>query len=286
VPMKGGEIKNIMAKFLKTKIIFLIIIFALAAASATPVYAAPTFVRVAAKLSPNDPSSVVNGITYNPMQGQGKIDITGVQAGNFLVVITSLSAAQPTTVTSSTGETWINDIHSTVSQNPGDSLDIFHASDVTGGSKTIYITSPQTRALRAVVLEYSGVAPNSPAHRTSKQSEIHPSGGAPITGSAGSVTTTIPNSLIVVGCRTDSDFMGWSPGSGYTMRTNPNTGSEPDQKVGVEDMVAAAAGTYSGTFTFNSDLFACGMVAYAPSEGGGGATPPAAPAAPSGLTVQ
>ena len=271
-----------MAKFLKTKTIFLMIIFVLAAASATPAYAAPAFVRVAAKISPNDPSTVVNGVTYTPMQGQGVVTISGVQAGNLLVVITSLSNTQITTVTSNTGETWVNDVHSTVSVN--DSLDIFHASNVSAGNKTIIITSPQTRALRAVVLEYSGVAPNSPAYQTSKGSHIYPSGGPTVTGSAGSVTTTIPNSLIVVGCRTDSDFMGWSPGPGYTMRTNPNTGSEPDQKVGVEDKVVAATGTYEGTFTFNSDLFACGMVAYAPSEGGGGAT--SRPAAPSGLTAQ
>ena len=270
-----------MAKLLKTKIIFLMIIFVLAAASATPAYAAPAFVRVAGKISPNDPSVVVDGKTYTPMNGQGVVTISGVQAGNFLVVIASLSNTQITTVTSNTEEVWINDVHSTVSVN--DSLDIFHASNVSAGSKTITITSPQTRALRAVVLEYSGLGPNSPAHRISTLSEIHPSGGPTITGSAGSVTTTIPNSLIVVGCRTDSDFLGWSPGPGYTMRTNPNTGSEPDQKVGVEDKVVAATGTYAGTFTFNSDLFACGMVAYAPSEGGGGAT---RPAAPTGLTVQ
>ena len=257
------------------------IILVLAAASATPVYAAPAFVRVAGKISPNDPSVVVDGKTYTPMNGQGVVTISGVQAGNLLVVITSLSNTQITTVTSNTGEVWINDVHSTVSVN--DSLDIFHASNVSAGNKTIYITSPQTRALRAVVLEYSGVAPTSPAYQTSKDSHVYPSGGPTVTGSAGSVTTTIPNSLIVVGCRTDSDFLGWSPGPGYTMRTNPNTGSEPDQKVGVEDKVVAATGTYEGTFTFNSDLFACGMVAYAPSEGGGGAT---RPAAPTGLTVQ
>ncbi len=271
-----------MAKFLTTKILFLIIIFVLAAASATPVYAAPAFVRVAGKISPNDPSVVLDGKTYTPMQGQGVVTISGVQAGNFLVVITSLSASEITTVTSP-GETWIRDVHSTTRLSPGDSLDIFHASNVSAGSKTITITSPQTRSLRALVLEYSGVATNSPAHATSIDTAVNPSGGPPITGSAGSVTTTIPNCLIVVGCRTDSDFLGWSPGPGYAMRDNPNSGSEPDQKVGVEDKIVAATGTYSGTFTFNSDIFACGMVAYAPSGGGGGAT---RPSPPTGLTVR
>jgi len=246
-----------------------LIVLALMLASATSVYAAPTFVRIAGKLSPND--SPQGGL--DPMHGQGMINISGVTAGNFLVVITSLSASEITTVTSP-GETWIRDVHSTTRLSPGDSLDIFHASNVSAGSKTITITSPQSRALRALVLEYSGVATNSPAHKTSIDSAVNPSGGPPITGSAGSVTTTIPNCLIVVGCRTDSDFLGWSPGSGYTMRNNPNSGREPDQKVGVEDKIVAATGTYSGTFTFNSDIFACGMVAYAPDEGGPPPSPP------------
>lgn len=254
------------------------IVLASMLASATSAFAAPTFVRVAAKLSPNDPPQ--GGL--DPLQGQGMLTISGVTAGNFLVVITSLSVgdvALPTTVTSP-GETWIRDVHSyTQGGITGDSLDIFHLANVSAGSKTLTITSPQTaRSLRAVVLEYSGVATNSPVHRTSIQYGLNPSGGAPVTGSAGSVTTTIANCLIIVGCRTDSDFEGWSPGPGYTMRTlYPDSNTEPDQKLGVEDRIAVAPGTYSGTFTFNSDIFACGMVAYAPAGGGSGATPPLPP---------
>jgi hypothetical protein len=127
------------------------------------------------------------------------------------------------------------------------------------------------------------VATNSPAHQTSIGFALNPSGGPPLTGSAGSVTTTIPNCLIIVGCRTDSDFLGWSPGPGYTMRDDPNSGEEPDQKVGVEERIAAAPGTYSGTFTFNSDICACGMVAYAPHEGGPVGSPPLPP---TGLRVR
>jgi len=112
-----------MAKFLKTKIIFLIIIFVLAAASAAPVYAAPAFVRVAGVITPNDPSVVVDGKTYNPLNGQGVVTISGVQAGNFLVVITSLSASEITTVTSP-GEAWIRDVHSTARWSPGDKIDL------------------------------------------------------------------------------------------------------------------------------------------------------------------
>ena len=255
------------------------IVLASMLASATSVFAAPTFIRVAAKLSGNDPPQ--GGL--DPLQGQGMLTVSGGRAGSFLVVITSLSVANSTTVTSP-GETWIKDVHSqTLPPITGDSLEIFHAANVSAGSKTLTITSPQTaRSLRAIVLEYSGVAANSPAHKSSSGTAPNPSGGPPVTGSAGSVTTTIPNCLIIVGCRTDSDFLGWSPGPGYTMRDDPNSGEEPDQKLGVEERIAAAPGTYSGTFTFNSDIFACGMVAYAPDEGGPVGT---APLPPTGVRV-
>jgi hypothetical protein len=63
------------------------------------------------------------------------------------------------------------------------------------------------------------------------------------------------------------------------MRDDPNSGQEPDQKVGIEEMIAVAPGTYSGTFTINRDINACGMVAYSPDEGDG-----VAPSPPTNLT--
>ncbi len=264
------------------------IVLASMVASATSVFAVPTFVRVAGKLSPNDPAQG----SLDPLHGSGLLTITGVTAGNFLVVVTALSigdAAIPTVVTSP-GETWIRDLHSYTheSQITGDSLDIFHVDNVSAGSKTITITSPGNtlnggRSLRAVVLEYSGVGTNSPAHKTSIAS-YPPAPQPAITGSAGSVTTTIPNCLIIVGCRTDSDGEGWVAGDGYTMRTlHPNSNTEPDQKLGIEDRIAATPGTYSGTLTFNQDIFACGMVAFAPDGGGSTGT---VPLPPSDLSVQ
>lgn len=82
-------------------------------------------------------------------------------------------------------------------------------------------------------------------------------------GNGGTTLYTIPAALDYGG--TDSDHLGWSAGSGYMLRDNPNSGREPDQKLGTEDRGPVSAGTYSGGFTINLDLWVAAMIAYAPA---------------------
>ena len=77
-------------------------------------------------------------------------------------------------------------------------------------------------------------------------------------------------------------MQGWVVGSGYTMVDDCNAELEPDQKLCVEHRGPVAAGTYSGTFTMNSDSWVGAIVAYAPASGVD-TTPPTPP--PSHLRI-
>jgi hypothetical protein len=199
--------------------------------------------------------------------------VPDVGAGHLLVVAIKLSIGGGTTVTSP-GLVWTKDI--TAAQAAlGWVVDVWSAPNVPGGDTTITVSSTGgATAIRVLTHEYSDMATTAPAHRTSSAS------GTSASPDAGSVTTTLANCTLFLVTGTDSDLLGWTAGPDYTMRPDCNAGAEPSQKICSEDHGPVAAGTYSGTFTINSDSWVAVLVAYAP----GGDTAP--PAAPTGLTVR
>jgi len=200
--------------------------------------------------------------------------VPNVGSGNLLVVAIRLSTGGATTVTSP-GASWTKDVHVTQSS-LGWTFDVWSAPNVPGGNTTITVSiTGGGTSVRIVANEYSGIAANSPAHKTSGAS------GTSGSVNAGSVTTTINNCTLFAAAATDSDLLGWKAGSNYTIR-NQCTNGEPGQKLCTEDRGPVAAGTYSDSFTINSDSWAAILVAYAPASGSD-TTPPAAP---TGVRVQ
>jgi hypothetical protein len=232
---------------------FLIALFGWARSS----WAAPAFVGYA-----------TNDVNNNGLHGTTDISYTVQHNGALLVVAASLSDTVTTTV-ASPGEAWTMDVHAS---NPmGDSLDIHSAVNVSAGPKTIHVSSLSSRAIRVVVVEYSGMTNTAPAaYKTSSNY------GYSGTASAGSITTTIDNYILFTAARTDSDLQGWVAGSGYTMIDSCNAEQEPDQKLCVENRGPVAAGTYSGNFSINQDSWVAGLVAYKPAASSD-TTPPSPP---------
>jgi hypothetical protein len=210
---------------------------------AIPAFAAPAFVQYQ------------SGSDYPVNQIQ--LTLPNVRQGSLLVAAVRLSTTGTATITSP-GANWTKDARETI---VGDVLEVQSASNVPGGHTiiTIDVTGDAT-SIRAIALEYSGMAASYVVHRTSGN---HGTSGIV---DAGSITTTVDDCILFAAAATDSDLLGWSAGAGYTMRDHPNSGQEPDQKLGVEDRGPVPAGTYSGSFTINPDSWMAALITYAPSE--------------------
>jgi hypothetical protein len=181
-----------------------------------------------------------------------------VPPGSFVVVASSVSGSGQFMTVTSPGFAFARDLHDVDSD--GDSLDIASAANAPGGPTSITVSVPNAAYIRVVVAWYSGMGTNPIAHKMSSRS------GLGQTASAGSVTTTMDNSILFVAARTNSDLQGWSAGSGFKIRNNCNAELEPDQKLCIQDQGPVSMGTYSGAFSINSDLWVAGLVAYAPGS--------------------
>jgi hypothetical protein len=220
---------------------------------------------------------VQSGTGWNYPSSTLTIQLNNVQAGNLLIVAIRTNVLATTTV-SSPGATWTKDASKVVSINEWN-LDVWSAPNVPGGNTTITVRQSTGNAPRAVALEFSGMAADTHAHKVSSGT------GTSGTASAGSVTTTVDGCLIFTTAATDSDSLGWSAGSGYTMRNDCNENQEPDQKLCTEDRGIVNAGTWSGGFSINSDTWAAVLVAYAPGVSSPPPPPPKVPNPPLILQV-
>ncbi|MGZ3768731.1 MAG: hypothetical protein ACXVCP_04800 [Bdellovibrio sp.] len=191
-------------------------------------------------------------------------EYSNVQSGNLLVVATSTSSTGTCTI-SSNGELWSHDVHADSPWGVTNSLDIWSLPNAAGGNKIINISCDAgATSIRTLAAQYSGIAATN--HVIAKSSNS----GLGTNVNAGTVTTPTNNTLLFVATRTDSDLQGWNAGTGFSIINNCNLELEPDQKLCMEMGIPVSAGTYSGTFTINSDSWTSGIVAYAPAVANGG----------------
>jgi len=207
------------------------------------------------------------GTGYDYPVSQVQIQMSNVQAGNLLVVAIRTGHAATTTV-SSPGANWTKNISQTCGAGNDWNLDVWTAPNVPGGNTTITVQQSISNSLRAIAIEYTGVATSNVVHKKSSGS-----GYSSTSWSAGSVTTTIDKSILFVTAASDSDILTWGAGDGYTMLYNCNLNQETNQKLCMEDRGPVNAGTWSGGFSHSSDTWAAAMIALATS----GASPPPPP---------
>lgn len=180
-----------------------------------------------------------------------------VTAGSLLVVVIRMSNGGRATVTSG-GRTF--DLDKRQLPNSNWSFEIHSLANAAGGATTI--TANVTGGgdqIRMSILEFSGVATSSPVHQTSGARGI----GRNI--SAGNVTTTIENGLLVFAAATDSDEFHSqpTPGSGYTLVVFSQLEPNAPDKTAIEYQGPVTAGTYSGAMTDDqTPIWAAILVAY------------------------
>ncbi len=125
----------------------------------------------------------------------------------------------------------------------GMSQAIYYATGITGGSNTVTVTFDQPATYVDLrVAEYSGLS------LTSAFDAGNSAAGNGTYAGSGSVATVTTNELIFGAGYTVSGFT--EPGGGFALRVI----TSPDLDI-VEDMVAAAPGSYNATATLDSDLW-------------------------------
>ena len=187
--------------------------------------------------------------------------------GSLLVVMVGLSNARTNVTVSSPGLAFQEDI----AFNAYDvRIEMWSAPNVSAGNHTITVSCSQSEYIRWGVAEFSGIASSNYVVDTSAGN------GTGSTISAGSVSVSDSNTLLVASVRTDGDDTAHgsiSPGSGLTFIW-PFSTNEPNQKLASEYRVVSSSGTYSGDFKMQSGDgggWVAGLVAFAPS---GAQSPP------------
>jgi hypothetical protein len=213
------------------------------------------------------PAWVQSAEGYENAVNTTQFSINGVTAGNFLVVSVRTSGVHNITVSSSPSESWTQDINLDYTLDQ-DTLDVWSATNVTGGNYTITVDiDADPRAIRSVANEFSGIATSSPLHQSSTGAETS---GVSVDVDAGSITTTIDNCLIFVAGATDSDPNPWVAGTGFTITNDCFSGADPGQKICTEYKVSTSAGLYSNGFTLDwADWWGAAIIAYKPAASSG-----------------
>mgnify|MGYP001612566411 CR=1 FL=1 len=170
------------------------------------------------------------------------LTLTNVVAGNLLVVAGSINSQSRTlSVSDDRGNTWTG-IASNPQLTAGTSGHgyIWYAENVFGGTTVITITKSSTGAtLEGAAHEYSGIAPSGALDVQAG------AGGASASPDSGSVVTTRADELIFASSYTPANAKTYSADTSFTLRVQQPT-APSSGKLGTEDQIVSAIGTYSG----------------------------------------
>jgi hypothetical protein len=180
-------------------------------------------------------------------------------AGNWIgVCIRAGQVNQTFTVKDSRGNTYKKAIQfsETLDDN---SFAIYYAENIAGGANTVTVTDTIDKTLRAVILEYSGVA------TSSSLDVVAATQGNSATPNSGTAATTANGDLILGAIITGSPGV-YTAGSGYSIEES--VPAAPQTKVIVEDQIQATAGAASASATLGgAGTWGAGVAAFKPSGG-------------------
>jgi hypothetical protein len=181
-------------------------------------------------------------------------------AGGFIAVaVRAFYTNQSISVTDTNGNAYrrafqVNNVEPGSRNNYDDTLALFYAENIAGGSNTVTVSISTAASLRVAILEYSGVAASSALDVT------RTAAGKGRSISTGSATTTTAGDL-AIGLFSSQSTKTFTAGSGFTMRSAVS--AAPSTVLMVADRVLASAGALTATSTINSsDIWAAGVAAF------------------------
>lgn len=190
-----------------------------------------------------------------------------VTAGNLMTVKVRLGGNVTVTI-SDGGNTWTQ--IPGASKNPdadGDSVQVYYAKNVTGGSRTVNVAPSSSVSVRGHVSEWSGADTSSPADQSNlTDTQIG------TTANSGSITTSAAGMLVLF-CATGMTQGTWTAGTlGSATATIPTNGTTG--KTAIEYHNEASGASRSGAISFDvSETVAFASIFNFKDSAGGGPTP-------------
>lgn len=192
---------------------------------------------------------------------------SNVTAGNHLSIIVGYgNTGGLVTVTDSLLQTWTK-AKSQVQTSDGGDIELWYFENTAAGADTVTVTYVAAANVRAILLEYSGLAASGSLDQTnSAQADASSS------INAGNVTTTQNDELMIAATRDDTNTT-FTAGSGWVIETE--VAAAPNTRLVYEDRIATVTGTYTGDMTSSGNLLWAAVIAT--FKGTGGGPPPCTP---------
>jgi len=166
---------------------------------------------------------------------------SNVTSGNLLVCVIGngpVAAPNLATPTDTQGNTWTLAVSQTVLDGT-DFVTMYYAFAGSTGANTVTSTGSGTPSdLMMFVFEYSGIVSPSPIDKTH--------GG--LGNSAGNITTTNANDLLLSAIVGDGNVSGWSATNSFTVQETAVNSNTVNISMAAADQIVSAVGTYNTTF--------------------------------------